>query len=165
MKIIEIISPKPPRGVLASYTDRDGYTISIVGIPSPDVGDTPVRFGRMYISDGKTTVKTGYWMNYPERAWNIPERQWQHMSWVDRAAMEAKQQATAYKPLKDQFAFWIARQDSQKEGMPQLAARKWKTGQNLSPSEANILKAMTRSEFHQQIDQRTIRDGRSSSRI
>jgi hypothetical protein len=137
---------------LASYTDQDGYTVSIVGLPDDPSGFG--RFGQEYISDGKTNLAVGYWMNYPERAWNISERQWRRMSWAERAAMEVKQQATAYKPLKDQFAMWATRQDSP-EDIRLVIARKWNTGQNLTPSEANTFKGMMRSEFHQKIDQRT----------
>ena len=154
-EITEAVSPQPPTGVLASYTDQDGYTASIVGMPDDPTGNG--RCGRELISDGNTTVKAGYWMNCPEEEWNIPERQWQRMSWPDRAAMEVKQQAIAYKPLKDQFAFWATRQDDHidRPDSPQAIARKWDTGQNLTPSEAKILKNMMRSGFHQEIDQRT----------
>lgn len=157
IRLVEgLASPQPPTGVLASYTDQDGYTVSIVGMPDDPTGAG--RCGKMYISDGKTTVSAGYWMNYPEKAWNIPLRKWRGMSWQDRAAMEAKQQATAYKPLKDQFAvrthndYEAIMQDSDNKRM---IANKWKNGQNFTPSEAIICKTMLRPEVHRQVDQRT----------
>ena len=145
----------PPSGILASYTDNDGYTVSIEGMPNDptDCG----RCGQIYISNGKVKIPAGYWMNYPEKSWNISPRKNSDMSWVDRAKLEVKQQATAYKPLKDQFIALQTRDRSEDDEHEQkmIEIRKLNTQQPLTATEAAILKPMVRSEFHYKIDQLT----------
>lgn len=98
--------PVPPRKTLAAYTDKEGYTIRIVGqTPKGEesaMGQT--RFGTMSITSPEGKMKKGgYWMAWPEKSWNISDKEWKKMTWEDKAALEVKQQATAYKPLSFQF--------------------------------------------------------------
>jgi hypothetical protein len=96
----------PPKGILASYTDRDGYVVRIDALPKPS-GDADPYFGRYgvaYITDPDgATIKGGFWMNRPEEDWNFTPMEWVALSWEERAAREVEQQAIAYKPLKEQF--------------------------------------------------------------
>jgi hypothetical protein len=98
--------PIPPRKILAAYTDKEGYTIRIVG-QTPKGEEQAMgaqRFGTMAITnpEGKQK-KGGYWMGFPETNWNISDKDWKKMTWEDKAALEVKQQATAYKSLSGQF--------------------------------------------------------------
>lgn len=99
--------PEPQKGKeLASFKDNDGYTIEIVWGTPPEkesaMGNR--RYGTMFITspEGKK-VQAGYWMNWPEKEWDIVKPRWENMSWEKRAEMEVKQQATKYASLKDQF--------------------------------------------------------------
>ena len=91
---------------LASYTDEDGYTVSIEwGVPvgsHESMGNR--RYGTMYLTDpaGKK-IRSGYWMNWPEKEWNLSSEKWKQLSLKQRAAIEVKQQATKYASLEDQF--------------------------------------------------------------
>ena len=101
------MNPLPPQGkILASYTDEDGYTISIRGgVPKEkEMALGQRRYGQYILTspEGKSVIG-GYWMAWPEEEWDIWPTKWDIMSWEQRAAMEAKHQATAYRPLKDQF--------------------------------------------------------------
>ncbi len=101
------ITRYPPPGTLASYTDADGYTSRIDTLPRAESWKPVIysRVGRKYIIDPQgNEVAGGYWMNSPELVWGISEAQWKKMSWQDRAALEVKEQATAYAPLKSQFS-------------------------------------------------------------
>lgn len=99
--------PEPKNGEkLASYKDEDGYTIEIVwGTPSgKETGLGIRRSGTMYITSPKgKKVQQGYWMNWPEKEWNISTPVWQGMPYKKRAELEVKQQATKYDSLEDQF--------------------------------------------------------------
>lgn len=107
MRLDEILE-NPPKDILASYTDNDGYKIEIDGnVPHAEKYAVPlVRYGIFYITnpDGKR-VKAGYWMNWPEKEWKISKTAWGKMRWRERAAMEVKHQATAYRGLKHDFEF------------------------------------------------------------
>lgn len=110
MKLNEIWKgpPEPQKGEkLASYKDGDGYTIEIVWGTPPGKEESmgQRRYGTMYItSPDNKKVQGGYWMNWPEREWDIITPRWENMDWKERAKLEVKQQATKYAPLKDQFA-------------------------------------------------------------
>ena len=102
----------PPAGVLASHTDKDGYTIRIESLTGTGQEDDEYtgkvvgvpRYGQMYIRSPKgDEVPTGKFMNWPERAFKLTNKQWISLPWKERASLEAKQQATAYEPLKKQF--------------------------------------------------------------
>lgn len=99
--------PKPPRSVLAAFTDQDGYTVSIAG-QVQGAEDAFGRTGVMRITnpEGKQ-VRAGYWMGWPEDEWNISDKEWKKLTWEDRAALEVKQQATKYQPLKQQFEHFL----------------------------------------------------------
>src|SRR5690242_8544713 len=72
---------KIPNGsASASYTDNDGYTITIVAYDVPFEmnnsdnitidHDNLGRAGRFYITSPKgRTVFSGYWMDFPEKGW------------------------------------------------------------------------------------------------
>ena len=96
----------PPRKTLAAYTDNDGYTISIVG-QTPKGDETAMgvlRVGVMRITnpEGKM-VRAGYWMGFPEKEWNISDKEWKKLTWEERAALEVKQQGTKYDSLAKRF--------------------------------------------------------------
>lgn len=100
---------KPLKGkTLAIYTDKSGYSIHIVGgVPAKDKATVmgQVRYGTMYITSSKgETLQGGFWMCWPEKEWYLTDRQFSNLPWEERAGLEAHQQATAYKPLKEQFA-------------------------------------------------------------
>jgi hypothetical protein len=98
--------PMPPRKILAAYTDDEGYTVRIVGqTPKGEEQAMGVqRFGSMAITNPAGKMKkTGYFMNWPEKSYNVTDKEWKKLSWEDRAALEVKQQATAYQPLSTQF--------------------------------------------------------------
>jgi len=102
----------PPSGKIASYTDRQSYTVHIDGMTDPDelagrVVSLP-RYGAMWITDPEgNTIRSGYWMNWPEDEWNLSEQAWAELSWEQRATLEVKQQATAYRPLENQFTWHL----------------------------------------------------------
>lgn len=98
---------------LASYTDEDGYSIIIKGgVPKGqefwegDHKHQTRRYGQMFIISPKgKTIKAGYWMDWPEEEWKISHTKYYNLSWEDRAALEVKQQATAYASLSHSFEF------------------------------------------------------------
>jgi hypothetical protein len=108
-------------GPEASHTDKDGYTVTVKAYEKQNHGTA--RHGEFHIKhpSGKTK-RAGYWMDYPEEGWKHGDtdlkkdyrrhhnKGTEHKSaWrikipiEDRVKREAHQQATAYKPLKDQF--------------------------------------------------------------
>lgn len=97
---------------LARYTDDDGYTVSIEYGTEPDHGEELEvamgkfkRTGRIVITSPKGYhVEAGVWMDAPEPEWKIDQKTWRAMPIEKRAAMEVAQQATAYAPLRKQFA-------------------------------------------------------------
>jgi hypothetical protein len=95
---------RPPKRTLASYTDPEGYTLSVVGEVrgGPEVAMGARRYGTMLITppSGKT-VRSGYWMNFPEASWGMSEKEYRAKSWEERAALQAKHSATAYASLKE----------------------------------------------------------------
>lgn len=101
--------------LLASYTDDAGYTITITGGVKPNDGYTTAtgfmqRYGTMHIiSPSGRKVKAGYWMDWPEKEWHITDRKYNKMTWEERAALEVKQQATAYDSLRSQFKVFSRR--------------------------------------------------------
>jgi len=114
-KFIDIVSEAsnktsiPIGKVLASYTDEDGYKVSIVGgVPKnftapfkrPGLKPSGVLF---IMSPNGEIVWTGYFMNWVEPEYGLTDEQWNNLSWKKRAELEVKQQATAYKKLSDQF--------------------------------------------------------------
>lgn len=95
----------PPEGTLASYTDQDGYTVRIDALTDRTTFVGQYRRGTMFITDPSgNTVQGLYWMNWPEDEWNYSEAEWVELTWQERAALEVKQQATAYRPLWKQYA-------------------------------------------------------------
>jgi hypothetical protein len=107
--IAEDIAKKLGTGAkpVVTYTDDAGYTAAIhKGAPSNAFSKSfPADYQRtgtklVYAPDGRV-VSTGYWMNSPEESWGISQQQWNSMSELERAAMEVKQQATAYAPLSE----------------------------------------------------------------
>jgi hypothetical protein len=97
----------PPKGkVLAEYTDEDGYTSRIVGgvAKGQEFGIGLRRYATIYIvaPDGEK-VRAGYFMNWPDESYDLTEEAWGKLSWEKRAAMETRKQATAYRPLREQF--------------------------------------------------------------
>lgn len=103
---------------IAKHTDADGYTVYIkarepgekIVTPGKDITDPfearyePMREGSKYIQSPDGTIKRGgYWMDTPEKEWGINEKDYYKLPIEERMAMEAKQQATAYKPLREQF--------------------------------------------------------------
>ena len=116
MKLTEIWQgpPEPHKGEkLASYTDDDGYMIEIIwGTPPGKEEAMGVkRYGTMFIISPKgKKIQAGFWMNWPEKEWDIVKPRWENMSYKDRAKLEVKQQATKYQPLKQQFEFHEKRQ-------------------------------------------------------
>jgi hypothetical protein len=102
----------PPEGLIASYTDDQGYTIHIDGMTDPDelAGEVvPLpRYGAMWIIDPDgNRIRSGHWMNWPEEEWNLTKEEWTALSWERRATLEVKQQATAYAPLAQQFTWHL----------------------------------------------------------
>ena len=97
----------PPQGeILASYTDDDGYTVSIRGgvAAGKEIALGQRRYGQFIITSPKgKSVNAGFWMAWPEDEWWISKPMWEGMSWQQRAEIEVKHQATAYKSLADQF--------------------------------------------------------------
>ena len=102
-------SDKPPKGkILAAYTDDEGYTIRIVGgTPGgQEHGMGVPRFGTMYVTSPKgRTLQAGYFMNWTEKNYKLTQKEWEKLSWEDRAALEVKQQATRYASLSNEFEF------------------------------------------------------------
>lgn len=118
--------PLPPRGkVLASYTDEDGYTVSIIGgtPKGQEYGLGTPRYGVIKIappddsgkSDLKSAVRGGFWMAWPEESWRISMHDYNSKPWEDRAAMEVKHTATSYGGLKRQYEFNVESQRRQNE--------------------------------------------------
>lgn len=105
MRLDEILE-NPPKELLASYTDADGYTIEIDGRISAEekyAAGAP-RYGIMYITNPSGhKIKAGYWMAWPEKEWGITKKAWGRLRWKERAALEVKHQATAYAGLKADF--------------------------------------------------------------
>ena len=98
--------------LLASHVDPSGYSVSIHrGAPDRVQGPNFFRKGTMYLHspEGKS-VKGGYWMDSPEDAWGLTEKEYRALPEKERAAMEAKQQAT-YGSFKEQFD-WRERHNS-----------------------------------------------------
>lgn len=105
----------------ASYTDKDGYTVHVYARQPGEIlgndGHDDKRAGRIEIEDPSgVRVKGGYWMDYPEHHWpewtdwekhweagTESEADWYKLPIKVRLAREAEQQATAYKPLKQQW--------------------------------------------------------------
>jgi hypothetical protein len=97
----------PPKGkVLAEYTDEDGYTSRIVGgvAKGQEFGIGLRRYATIYIvaPDGDK-VRAGYFMNWPDESYGLTEEAWGKLSWEKRATLETRKQATAYRPLREQF--------------------------------------------------------------
>lgn len=105
------IAIKYPGEKLASYKDDEGYTITIYdGVPpgeemiwSTDNGPEG-RKGTMYVTSPKgKTIQAGYWMDWSEKEWGMSDAEYGALPKKERAALEVKQQATAYRPLSDDF--------------------------------------------------------------
>lgn len=106
------------------FTDTDGYTSIVVADKIPaDVVGTIERHGRLLIRNPRGEIRQHhYWMNQPEKGWTHggvdlyqdfeqhvdAKGHFKHSAWLklplhQRLNMEAKQQATAYKKLKEQW--------------------------------------------------------------
>jgi hypothetical protein len=142
-----------PQKLLASYKDKDGYTASIVG-QQPEEWQPLPRYGQMWITNPMgEKVKTGFWMNWPEPGWNIPPKEWETMSWNDRANMEVKQQATAYEPLKVDFLHhkkYNEKDDKEVDTQKQhyYISKKYHNHQPMTQDEIDYMKRFIRDEFH-----------------
>src|SRR5437588_2074419 len=93
-------SPEMLGQELARYTDGDGYTVTITSLREQECGR--VGLIRIIAPTGRAICR-GYWLNVPEPDWKISEQAWSRLPVEQRAALEAKQQATAYAPLREQF--------------------------------------------------------------
>lgn len=102
--------------LLASATDKDGYTMAIYDYVDNQYegyqeGDTNImgyplkRNGRKVIfNPQKQYVLAGYWMDFPEREWNIKnKKQYFNIPREKRAQMECEHCLYSYKPLKVEF--------------------------------------------------------------
>jgi hypothetical protein len=103
---------RPPNKVLAEYTDPEGYKVAVHGglKPGEETAMGTRRYGKMLLTapgEG-VSVRGGYWMNFPEKEWGLSDKQYRALSWEERAALQAHHQATAYKPLREQHAFFKA---------------------------------------------------------
>ena len=107
----------------ARYKDKDRYTVSVVAYPkSKRLKGTGIQGFITITSPTGEMVDSGFWMDYPEKGWKYKNKDltkdyadhWKEGTeeqsiWRSevpiqkRLDMEAKQQATAYKPLKQQF--------------------------------------------------------------
>lgn len=108
--------------LLASSTDKDGYIIGIYDYVDKqfdgyypgarNYANYPLkRNGTMLITDPNgESVVGGYWMDFPEREWKIKNpKQWFSIPRNQRAQMEADWQLYHYKPLKEQFQWFLQR--------------------------------------------------------
>lgn len=106
MRLAEIKSEVPSADhLLAEFTDTAGYTIRIydVVVGGPTVVMGVERAGTEFITSPDGEVRRcGYWMDWPEDHWKISEKKYYMLSDKERAALEAKEQATRWN-LKKTF--------------------------------------------------------------
>lgn len=114
----------PLSGKVGRHTDGDGYTVHVHAYNGHGHNMGGGHHGEIHVAHPKTGEirRTQYWMDRPEEGWkhghvNLEEdynkhalKDQEHKShWRSkvplqtRLDMEAHQQATAYKPLKEQF--------------------------------------------------------------
>lgn len=104
-----------------------------------DEYNSDVRQGQIYIKSPSGEIrKGGYWMDQPEQQWGISKEKWNDMSVEDKLALETKQQATAYKPLSEQFK--VLKADSSKPGTAIEASKDLPEGYKLVPVEGDPFK-------------------------
>jgi hypothetical protein len=106
-----------------SFTDKDGYTVTITRLRADD----PRRAGIFHCRQGLISITSpagktkncSYWMDHPEKGWmyrgidlftnffvDAKKREdvvWYRIPVKTRMQIEARHQATAYKPLREQF--------------------------------------------------------------
>lgn len=101
------------RSVLASYESQvEGevevwhgeYGSRVVfyrqAMPNPNDAILPIR-GHVYaLKRGDTPEPAGWWMDWPEKEWGLTKAQYAKLPTIERARMEAREQATK----------WVAKQ-------------------------------------------------------
>ena len=119
-QILRQYSSGPQMSTVGRFTDPDGYSIRVEPrTAGMNIGDE-FRRGQMLITNPQgREVRAGYWMDQPERGWthqdvdlfddwvNAADKSrsvWASLPLERRLAMEAEHQATAYRPLREQFA-------------------------------------------------------------
>ena|ERR1035441_10695792 len=87
----------PPKGkILAAFTDKDGYTIRIYGGTRP-LESGMGRRGRIAITNpaGKS-VRAGFFMGWTEKEFHLTSKEYNKLSWEEKAALEVKLQASKW---------------------------------------------------------------------
>ena len=64
-----------------------------------------MRKGQIYYTIGNITVKSGYWMDFTEKEWNLTDEEYYSLPVKERMQMEAEQQHTyeLHKQFNERF--------------------------------------------------------------